>query len=471
MNKNRNLSIACLSILVALSACAKIEKEDPSEYEKLSMEAWIRQHRPHLQDNYQPVGDSGYWVEVLDEGDSESSYVETDVWVWYDLSVRDLHGNIVLTRRAVEARQLNTFSRYTYYVPYLHRCDKPSGAVPEGVRLAIRNPLALDGGARQLRLRMGSRVRLYLPSHLIGQNGLQGSNGYEGQFSLQAGRPAIATLEIVGATNEPRSGEERELDAFCRDNGGLEIFDKTSNPQPKDTKDARHPYNQASARWVSACDSVTYVYVNHRYDPTKFAEPNTSELFHYIEPYDMGVAPYNDPALERKIAEALVRRFHDGKPYTEVANSDADSVKMDGTARIWYVGRFIDGFVFDTNIDEVKELLYERGYAKGKEFSYTPRSVESAIKAFHYVIPHMKYGQWAMLATVSAHAYGIEGKIPHSSPAATDVPNIMSARTPGDKTGHPDKPNKPDKKPTRATETVIPPYATLIFHVYVEPKR
>lgn len=113
MNKNRNLSIACLSILVALSACAKIEKEDPSEYEKLSLEAWIRQHRPHLQDNYQPVGDSGYWVEVLDEGDSESSYVETDVWVWYDLSVRDLHGNIVLTRRAVEARQLNTFSRYT----------------------------------------------------------------------------------------------------------------------------------------------------------------------------------------------------------------------------------------------------------------------------------------------------------------------------------------------------------------------
>lgn len=56
MNKNRNLSIACLSILVALSACAKIEKEDPSEYEKLSLEAWIRQHRPHLQDNYQPVG-------------------------------------------------------------------------------------------------------------------------------------------------------------------------------------------------------------------------------------------------------------------------------------------------------------------------------------------------------------------------------------------------------------------------------
>lgn len=464
-------TFAFMFFSVVLSACAKIEKMEPSAYEMLSLQAWIRQHRPDLQDNYQPVGDSGYWVEVLDEGNREASSIETDAWVWYDLSVRDLHGNIVLTRLAAEARQLNTFSRYTYYVPYLHRCDKPSAAVPEGIRHSIRNPLTLEGGAKRLRLRSGSRVRLYLPSHLVGQNGLQGSNGYEGQFSLQAGRPAIATLEIVGATNEPRITEERELDAFCRNNGGLEIFDKTNNPQPKDTKDPRHPYNPASARWVSACDTVPHVYVNHRYDPTKFAKPNSSELFQYIEPYDMGFAPYDDPALERKIADALVRRFHDSKPYTDVVDSDADSVKIDGTAKIWYVGRFIDGFVFDTNIDEVKELLYERGYAKGEVFSYTPSLVEKAIKAFHYAVPHMKYGQWATLATVSVHAYGIEGKTPQFGPVAPDAPNVMSSRKPGDTSGNPDKPHQPDKKPTRATETVIPPYATLIFHLYVEPKK
>lgn len=471
MKNNWNLSFACMSILMALSACAKIEKEEPSAYETLSIQAWIRQHRPYLQNNYQPIGDSGYWVEVLDEGNRETSSIETDAWVWYDLSVRDLHGNIVLTRRAAEARQLNTFSRYTYYVPYLHRCDKPSDAVSEGIRHAMRNPLTLEGGIKQLRLRTGSHVRLYLPSQLVGRNGLQGSNGYEGQFSLQAGRPAIATLEIVGSTNEPRIAEEQELDAFCRNNGGLEIFDKTNNPRPRDPKNVHHPYNPASVRWVSACDSVNYIYVNHRYDPTKFAESNTSELFHYIEPYNMGFAPYDDPALEQKIAEALVRRFHKGKPYTEVASSDADSVKIDGTAKIWYVGRFIDGFVFDTNIDEVKELLYERGYTEGEAFSYTPRSAEGAIKAFHYTIPHMKYGQWATLATVSAHAYGIEGKMPHPRPAAPEAPVIMSARKPDYKPDNPDKPDKPDNQPTRATETVIPPYATLIFHLYVEPKR
>lgn len=467
MDKNRTLSIACISILVTMWACAKTEKEDPAVYEKQSLQAWMQQHRSHLLDNYQPVGNLGYWVEVLDEGDMKATPIGTDTWVWYNLSVRDLYGNIILTRRAAEARQLNTFSRYTYYAPCLHRCDAPSDAVPEGIRHAMRNPIMLEGGSRELRLRPCSRVRLYLPSHLVGRNGLQGSNGYEGEFSLPTGRPAIVTLDIVGATNKPGTTEEQEIDAFCRNNGGLAIFDKIDNPLPTDTKDKRHPYNPASARWVSACDSVTHVYVNHRYDPTKFAEPNGAELFHYVNPYNEGFAPYNDPDLERKIAEALARRFHDGESYTAVADSDADSVKMNGTAQIWYVGRFIDGFVFDTNIDEVKELLYERGYVKGKTFSYTPGSAEDAIKAFYYAIPHMKYGQWATLATVSAHAYGMAGKTPQFRPVIPGDPNIMSRRKPGG-----NKPGgKPDMKPARATETVIPPYATLIFHVYVEPKR
>lgn len=460
-----------LSAICTLTACAEAEKEETEFFETLSLQAWIRQHRPHLQNNFQPVGNSGYYVEILDEGNPNEPHIEDNAWVRYDLSVRDLHGNIVLTRRAAEARQLGTFSRYTHYVPCLHRCGERSGAMLEGIRLALRTPLVSNGGNRRIQLKKGAQVRLFLPSQLIGQLDGQSANGYEGQTALEKGRPVMATIGIVDVMKEPHKAEERELDAFCRRNGSLEIFDRKSNPFPTSATDERHPYHPASARWTSACDSVAHIYVNHRYDPTRYGQPDTPELFDWTAPYNVGFAPYNDPLLERKIAEALTRRFHTEKHYTQVADSDVDSVKMDGTAKIWYVGRFLDGFVFDTNIDEVKDLLYERGYAQGKAFSYTPHSVESAIKAFHYVVPHMKYGQWATVATVSAHAYGMEGKTPQSRPAASDIANIMSARNPGDQSDKPDKPDRPEKRPSRATETVIPPYATLIFHLYVEPKR
>lgn len=126
-----------------------------------------------------------------------------------------------------------------------------------------------------------------------------------------------------------------------------------------------------------------------------------------------GFEPYNGSDLEKKIAEALVKRFHgegdDYEAYKGVADLDADSVGMEGTAKIWYIGRFLDGFIFDTNIDEVKQIIYGEVRKTGSAHSYDVQNPD-LITAFYYIVPHLKYGQWATLVTTSTNAYGTTGK-------------------------------------------------------------
>ena len=499
MKLTRHLLYAALAGSLTLGSCAEDGEENYNRYEMQSLHAWIAQHRPELKDNFQPAGDSGYYVEVLEEGDPEKANPigEGDMWVSFDFSARALGGNIVLTRNASEAKLLNTFTRYTRYVPYYRYCGSENSGLLEGAWLAMRNPLSLEGGKRTVRLREGSRVRLYMPSLLIGA-GLAGSGGYEGEKSLAASRPMIAELAIRDTVNNPLRFEGNQIDLFCARNGGVDIYDKEENPMPKDPlKDANHPYRADSRRWVSACDTVAQLYVNHRYDPTK----EDGDCFDFPEPYDVGYAPYDDPQLDRKIARALADRFHKTTPYKGAADLHADSVGLDGSAKIWYIGRFLDGFIFDTNIDEVKELIYGEGYTSGDALSYTP-SDGGLIQAFYYVIPHIQYGQWASLLTISTQAYGSSGKTGNTSTTTTggssmssyyDYLNYLNYVNSyyngyyggyyggyynnyygGYYGGYYNNYYYDDTSTSTTTTTVsteIPSFAPLIFQFYVEPKE
>lgn len=85
--------------------------------------------------------------------------------------------------------------------------------------------------------------------------------------------------------------------------------------------------------------------------------------------------PYTDsdvyaggPAeLDKKINEALVERFGQGV-------MDGDTIGTDNTAKIWYICRFLDGFIIETNIDEVKEIIYGEVESEGSVVSYSPES-------------------------------------------------------------------------------------------------
>ncbi|WP_295936695.1 hypothetical protein [uncultured Alistipes sp.] len=430
----RFLYVALAGVLV-LTSCAEDTSESYNELEKQALEAWITQNRPELVGNYQEEG--GYYIDVLEAGDQSLEPINTDaIWVKFDFSGRDLAGNIVLTRNDRDAKLAGTFTKYTHYVPFYRYCGTENSGLMEGTWLAMRNKLTLGEEyfnankdrlglqSAELQLRYGSQVRLYMPSRVVGSGGVEGTGGYEGQYSLSTNRPFIVTMMIRDTVANPLEREGSSVDNFCKDNGGLLIYSKDGEDdteiRPEDPEDPNHAYN-ASPRWVSACDTVAQLYVNVRYNPTlPGGDPMT-----FPEPYVSSYEPYTPGAMatiDQKIAEVLKERFHgddsDAGEYVGVKALDADSVTLEGTAKIWYIGRFMDGFIFDTNIDEVKEIIYGEVKTTGSALSYTPSS-GGMIQAFYYVVPNLKFGQWAELITTSTNAYGSSGQSGSSSSSST----------------------------------------------------
>ena len=415
----RFLCLSTFGLLLAVS-CAKEETGSFDELENQSLKAWITQHRPELVGNYQEEG--GYYVDVIEAGDASAAPVnDTICWVSFDFTGRDLAGNIILTRNAANANQVGTFTRYTHYVPYYRYCGEYNLNLLEGTHLAMRNTLHLDkdyaaarGLAEDFLLREGSVVELYLPSRVVGSGGVSASGGYEGQYSLDARRPYFVRMEICERVKNPLEKEGDEVDAFCEMplNGGLKVYNKDekdpdTKPLPEDPKDPEHPYNIAE-RWVSVNDSIPQVYVNYRYDPAR-------DRIAYPKAYNPAGTPAGNPykdfaAMEEEIHQALVKRFHaDGEePYEGVEVLDADTVKLSGTANIWYITRFLDGFIIDTNIDEVKQIAFGGVKSSGSATSYTPEE-GGMITSWYYTIPNLKYGQWAAMITSSTNAYGSVG--------------------------------------------------------------
>ena len=431
MKSTRSRFFGVLAAVAMLAGCAKDPDVDTTVYETQALRAWMTQHHPELLGNYQEVEgtSSGYYINVIDEGDLDAEPIgDQDTWIWFNATARDLNGNLVLTRNEDEAKLLNSYTRYTRYVPFYRYCGEENTGLTEGVWQAIHDVLKLDNGARTARLRINAKVDLYLPSLLFGS--MSGSGGYEGETTLSGDRPVMMRLEIVDTVTNPLSREGDDVDAFCEQNGGLLRYVQEGSAEissgavtmPEDTDDPNHPY-VTEQRWVSACDSVAQLYVNYRYDPS---QSDRGDRWNFPEPYRSRYEPYNDPDLYTRIEEVLAARFHSEEdPYVGVDKLEADSVGLEGTAKIWYVGRFLDGFIFDTNIDEVKELIYGPDYTAGSELSYTPES-GGLIQAFYYAVPRMKYGQWASLITVSTNAYGSAGKTGTTSTSTTGGSNMQS---------------------------------------------
>ena len=182
-------SITTLIItLLALASCVKEPSLSHEEIEQRSLQAWIKLHRPELLENYQEEG--GYYVEVLNEGILDSVPVTgKDVWVWYDFTSRALSGNILETRSADVATQLNTYNKHTHYVPAFRFSGKDSHTLMEGTYLATFNKLKI--GDSELEVRYGTELRLYLPSSVLSSDATTSDGGYEGEFAIDKTKPMI----------------------------------------------------------------------------------------------------------------------------------------------------------------------------------------------------------------------------------------------------------------------------------------
>ena len=343
--------------LTMLCSCA--EEPDnayPGNTQNKALKAWMTQNRPDLLENYQEDGE--YYV--------------------------------------------GTFTPYTHYVPYYQFYgEMASEAFKEGTYLAMRNPLKLGeayaakkGFPREVELRVGAEVVLYMPATII-SSGANGDGGYEGQYTLSANHPMIARIKLVGRSSQPIETESVAVDDFAAANGGL---DPTVPPQDDDSETASVKAGESapSYRWKIATSEAPQIYVNQSFNPADDA----TGLFTYSDVYVGSQQKAED--IDRKINKALIERFGTDEP--------GELIDPEKNVRVWYIARFLDGFVQSTNIDEVKKIVYGEVESTGRYMSYTPSvNKDDQILAWYYALPHFRYGGWGALLAVSSNAYGMVG--------------------------------------------------------------
>ena len=116
---------------------------------------------------------------------------------------------------------------------------------------------------------------------------------------------------------------------------------------------------------------------------------------------------------------------------------DTATVKDDSIAYVYYVGRFMDGFVFDTNIADTARKYHIYDNSSSSKYDSLVVSLKSedmsVVRGFYEAIKGMRYGETAEALFTSTYGYGSTGQ------AGT------------------------------STTTEIPPYAPLMFTIEVIP--
>ena len=155
-------------------------------------------------------------------------------------------------------------------------------------------------------------------------------------------------------------------------------------------------------------------------DPVEYEKEQVEE---YAE-NNLGISNpennYTVPGLYMKVTQ----------PYGE-----GNTITEDTRVSVYYVGRFLDGFVFDTNIDTVAVNNNIYGVSGYSAIEFLPNDESDLVAGFTETVRHMKKGEWARTVFVSALGYGAEGQLAQS-----------------------------------LSETSIPPYTPLVFDIYVELK-
>ena len=430
---SRIIGILMMLVIMA-TACVREPKVTYDEIEHRSLKAWIEKYHPELMENYQE--DGGYYVEILEEGDGVNIVTGKDVWVWFDFTARDLQGNIHETRSADIALQLATYSNYAHYVPAVRFSGKDSHTLMEGTYLATYNPLKI-GNNENYQVSEGTKLRLYLPSSVTNTTTDTSDGGYEGQFEADKNRPMIVDMTIYGHVENPVEYEGERVESFAMNTFGLCEEHKVVEEESAEKSSLRRHTTRTDeegeeedkmtneeavrefydGRWHQPVDTLEHLLVNYTYNPEKSIDfagsmAGLAEKYPNQALYTAGKI-YNDSSdLESRINAALIARFGKGAT-TEEEYIELDSLRTQPMANVWYIGRFLDGFIFDTNIDEVKEIIYGEVKAKGEALTFNTRNISenSYILAWNYSIPTLRYGQWASILTVSTYGYGIAGKV------------------------------------------------------------
>ena len=409
--------VAVLATAFSATSCIKESSVSNKEREQISLDQWIALHKPELAANYQENG--GYYVEIL-PGDMNESLpingnnlgsepiMEQDTcWVFTEMTGRDINGAICMTRSYDYAQLCGTVSHSTHYAPYVNYGGSVNMGLLEGSYLAMRNELNLDGVI--YKMRRGSNVRLYLPSSIAyGEAGSSTEGGYEGQYSLNASRPLVLDIKVLDVVKNP---SDLELEMVRDYVGYEEVWTQAKKPESEKSDDNDDL-------------KLKGLYYNLNYNP----DTDDARSYKYLQPQCMTEADkLNRPYIDNRkykagdmanitdsINKILLKRF--GKGLSKEELSEKTQVTKSGRAKVWYVVRFLDGFVVDTNIAEVRQLVFDESTPTCEVFSYSPSDDEGkeadnrqAIGAWYYCIPEMHHGAYGQIISTSGYAYGASG--------------------------------------------------------------
>ena len=306
----------------------------------------------------------------------------------------------------------------------------------------MRNKLNIGG--KEYSARYGTKMRLYLPSSVAaGDDGLSGDGGYEGQYKLDANRPMIADITVWGHVTNPVEYEDKWVRAFAEANGGLAPIPENKEEAEEQSRLRRSYMRPMITRgddseestekeevvydnqWHMPVDSIAGLYVNYLYTPKQQLEYNCLRqdtlMYAGQTEYKIGKI-YGTKSLaqiNQEIDKVLLKKFGEGLHPADAEPADSVSI-ADG----WYVARLLDGFVIDTNIPEIKKIVYGNDYEESVTDEATPiefslneddTSDSSYVDAWNYAIPHLKLGAWNAILTVSSNAYGATGVTGSSS--------------------------------------------------------
>ena len=414
--QNIKFAFVALAMAFATVSCLNETSVPNSEREKISLEAWIKLHKPELLDNYQEEG--GYYVELLEyvelnepasgnDFGSEPLMDQDTCWVFTNMTGRDINGSICMTRSGELADMCGTFSHLTHYVPYINYCGNTNMGLLEGTYLAMRNELKI--GDSTIKLRKGSKVRLYLPSTIAyGESGSSTEGGYEGQYALDASRPLILDVEILRAIKNPSDHELDMVARYIRNRSLWTQATKSEEEKTDENDDLKLKGLYYSLAFNPESDDVyDYRYIRPELNINDINNPYTDN-----KKYLSG----RMPNLNQQINDILVERFGKGLDESKLTDDATTLVGEDGHAKVWYILRFLDGFVVDTNIAEIRTLVFGETAPTCEVFSYSPsddkgksEGEREAIGAWYYCIPKMHHGAYGQIITTSGYAYGAAG--------------------------------------------------------------
>ncbi len=432
---------------------------DDTDYDEIEQEVldmWMVDNEHLYKSDYPTLltsrQDEGYYIYIQEDG-TEGEAVKPGDWVQYSIKSYDLDGNICNTRSEAMAVQLNTFTFYTRYASFTDYVPDPTeldddydfdndtdaDEAEEAIEYILQSStLNIDGVQTAVEFRKGSKFVIYMPSELTGT--ANGVGGYAGQYSLLGYRPMVSEIEITEVMDSDYAGsvmryEKNLVDQFITNNGGVSQWNWLDDDNADYIYVNSDYYNPVFARaGESAPDRFDYGYT----DGTFY--PYTTRLYRdgYLtdDQYNGNITSDELAVLvedmnERFYAELADEDNYDG--YFE-EDRDDDEIGEDGTVYIYDIARTLDGFIIDTKISDVQEVIYGTTTSNTSILSYEASYNKSDyITAWYYAIQGLVPGQWAAFLTTSGNAYGSSGSAGSTS------------------------------------STEIPPYTPLLFEIFIQP--